>query len=275
MEKKSLSLNEKLELLKSNISELKEAAVAFSGGVDSTFLLKVTHEVLGSKALAVTIKASMVPESEINYCRDFTKKYNIKHEIIEADFRDIRGFAENPKDRCYICKKHLFGLIVNKAAQYRIQNILDGSNVDDMGDYRPGMKALEELGIISPLRNAGMTKADVRLLSKEMGLETWNKPAYACLASRIPYGQEITENKLKMVYEAEKYLMDMGFKQVRVRHHGDMARIEVPSEDRARFYDMQLMDIINDKFREIGFVYTALDLKGYRTGSMNEAILRR
>jgi uncharacterized protein len=181
-------------------------------------------------------------------------------------------FINNPVDRCYYCKKNIFSKIIEIAKKSNIEFIADGSNIDDMGDYRPGMKAVKELGVVSPLKEAGMGKDDIRLLSRELGLPTWDKPSYACLASRIPYGEKIDREKLEMVDKAEQYLISLGFRQLRVRHHGNMARIEVLSNERDRFFDTGLMDKVYEELKKIGFKYVALDLKGYRTGSMNEAI---
>ena len=196
----------------------------------------------------------------------------IKHIIIQSEELDIEGFTANPPNRCYLCKYELFSKIKEVAEKHRIQYIAEGSNIDDLGDYRPGMQAIKELGIISPLKDVGLGKDAIRKLSKQMGLPTWDKSAFACLASRFPYGMKITPDKLAMVDRAEQYLLNLGFKQVRVRHHGDTARIEVAGDERYKFFDLELMDNIYKQFQQIGFAYTSLDLKGYRTGSMNEVI---
>lgn len=263
----------KLKALQKYIGSMDSLAIGFSGGVDSTFLLKVAFDILGDKALAVMVSSSTLPAREFRAAIDFVTEIGINALVINTDELDIEGFADNPINRCYLCKKDLFTRIMAAARQREIQLVADGSNADDVSDHRPGMMALAELGIISPLREAGMTKQEIRLLSKEMHLSTWDKPALACLASRIPYGQKITREKLLMVDKAEQYLIDRGFQQIRVRHHGDIARIEVSPEERFRFVDENLMDQIDEKFREIGFAYTALDLKGYRTGSMNEKLI--
>lgn len=271
----SMTINEKMELLKSNIGKMGKLVVAFSGGVDSTFLLKVAHDVLKEEVIAVTARSSTYPEREYREAVDFVEKLGIKHITIISEELDIEGFSKNPVDRCYHCKKELFSKIQVVAEQNGIGFIADGSNVDDLDDYRPGMMALKELSIVSPLREAGMTKDDIRILSRDMELPTWDKQAFACLSSRFPYGNEITREKLSMVDKAEQYLLDLGFRQVRVRHHGEIARIEVAVYERSRFFDEELMDKVYARFKEIGFAYTALDLKGYRTGSMNETILNK
>ena len=193
--------------------------------------------------------------------------------VIVSEELDIDGFSRNPVNRYYYCKKELFSKIRDIAVENDIQYIADGSNVDDLGDYRPGMMAVKELEVVSPLREVGMTKEDIRILSMEMNLPTWDKPTFACLSSRFPYGQEITREKLEMVDKAEQFLLDEGYKQMRVRHHGEIARIEVPAAERLKFFDEELMERVYAEFKKIGFSYTALDLKGYRTGSMNETIL--
>jgi uncharacterized protein len=267
-----MALYRKLKALQNMIKSMDGLAIAFSGGVDSTFLLKVAHEILGDRVIAVTASSSTYPAREFRAATDFAHEAGIKHLIIASEELDIEGFADNPVNRCYLCKRELFTQIVNIADENNIKLVADGSNIDDSRDYRPGMKALGELGIISPLREVDMTKEDIRTLSKDMHLPTWDKPAFACLASRFPYGQKINREKLAMVDKAEQYLLDRGFRQIRVRHHGDIARIEVSPQERTRFVEEKLMDEVDEQFRQIGFAYTALDLKGYRTGSMNEKI---
>ena len=265
-------LDEKLELLKDIIRKKGSAAVAFSGGVDSTFLIRVAKEVLGDKLIAVTATSSTYPERELNEAIKYAKDFGVKHIIISSEELDIEGFASNPKNRCYYCKKELFTKVKEVALENGVEYVFDGSNLDDNGDYRPGMLAAKELLVVSPLKEAGLTKKDIRDLSKEYGLATWNKPAFACLSSRFPYGNKITLPKLKMIDKAEQFLLDMGIKQVRVRHHGEIARIEVAPEEREKFFNIEFMDKISSKFKEIGFIYTTLDIAGYRTGSMNEVL---
>ena len=267
-----MELQDAFKQLKCHIEKMGSLAVAYSGGVDSTFLLKIAHDVLQDRAIAVTARSSTYPEREFKEAVEFTRRTGIKHIIIQSEELEIEGFTNNPPNRCYLCKYELFSKIKEVAEKYNIQYIAEGSNIDDIGDYRPGMRAIKELGIISPLKDVGLGKYAIRKLSKKMGLPTWDKPAFACLASRFPYGEKITKEKLTMVEKAEQYLLKLGFKQVRVRYHGDIARIEVAETERLKFFDLELMDKIYKQFKKIGFAYTALDLKGYRTGSMNEVI---
>lgn len=267
-----MMLEEKFEKLKLILTNLKSVVVAFSGGVDSTFLIRVAHDVLGDKVIAVTARSSTYPEREFKESVKYAEIIGVKHIVIVSEELEIEGFAQNPINRCYYCKKELFSKINDIGDQNGIQYVLDGANYDDQNDYRPGMIAAKELNVISPLKEAGLTKNDIRELSKRMDLPTWNKPAFACLSSRFPYGNEITEKKLSMVDKAEQFLLDIGFKQVRVRLHGEIARIEVSPEERERFFSTNIMDKINQELVKIGFSYVTVDLRGYRTGSMNEVI---
>ncbi len=269
-----MDAHEKLEVLKKNIKARGNLAVAFSGGVDSTFLIKVASQVLGKKAVAITARAVAFPSKEFEEAVAFTKEIGVQHIIIDADVFAFPHFSENPKERCYYCKKAIFGKIIEAAKMHDIDTIADGSNVDDDSDYRPGMKAIAELKVISPLKEVGLTKEEIRLLSKEMGLPTWDKQSSACLASRIPYGQPITKENLSMVERAENYLATLGFKQVRVRHHNDLARIEVGADEQSRFCESNLMQQVHAELKKIGYTFVALDMQGYRMGSMNEAILK-
>lgn len=262
----------KLTQLKERISSLGSLAIAFSSGVDSTFLLKAAHEALGEHALAITAKSSSFPKRELEESISFCKEENIRQIIFTSRELDVKGFRQNPPNRCYLCKKAFLEKVKEIAASHGITHVAEGSNVDDEGDYRPGMKAVAELGILSPLREVGLTKQEIRSLSKEMGLPTWEKPSFACLSSRFPYGEEITEKKLAMVEQAEQLLLELGFAQFRVRIHGAMARVEVLPEDFPKLIQAGTREKITGRFREIGFVYTAVDLEGYRTGSMNEIL---
>jgi len=268
----NILLQEKFQILKDNMKKRGSAAIAFSGGVDSTFLVKVAHEILQDRMIAVTATSSTYPERELKEAIKYAKDMGVKHLIISSEELDIEGFASNPTNRCYYCKKELFSKINAIAKENGVKYVFDGSNIDDDGDFRPGMQAARELEVISPLKEAKLTKDDIRELSKELGLPTWNKPAFACLSSRFPYGNEITAPKLKMVDEAEQFLLDMGIRQVRVRHHGEIARIEVAPEERVQFFDNEVMDRIGERFKQIGFTYVTLDILGYRTGSMNEVL---
>lgn len=264
---------EKLEKLEDIIRNLGSVLIAFSGGVDSTFLLKVCLDVLGKdKVLAVTARSSTYPARELEEAKALALKLGARHEIIESEELAVPGFSENPPERCYYCKKELFGKLVRMARERGFNFVADGSNADDTGDFRPGMKAKDELGVVSPLKEAGLTKAEIRNFSREMGLPTWDKPSFACLASRFPYGEKITAEKLDRVGKAEELLDALGFTQYRVRSHGDLARIEVLPDEIDRFFDSSLREKVTKEFKKLGFVYVSLDLTGYRTGSMNESL---
>lgn len=262
----------KLDRLKSYLRGLGSLAVGFSGGVDSTFLLFVAHEVLGERAIAVTESDPAVPGREVDEAKAFCESKGIRQIVFTADPLQEEGYRKNSADRCYFCKRLIFSEIRKIAFENGIEYVAEGSNIDDLGDYRPGLRAASELGIVAPLREAGLTKSDIRDLSKEMGLPTWNKPAYACLASRFVYGEEITKEKLLMVEQAEQFLIGLGFVEERVRMHGSLARIEVPAKDIARLASDEIRGKIYGRFKEIGFTYVSLDLNGYRTGSMNETL---
>ena len=262
----------KLERLRERLRVIGSAAVAFSSGVDSTFLLRVAHEELGERVVAATIRSHTFPKRELDEAAAFCRAEGVRHKIIDSEELDIPGFAENPPDRCYHCKRELFSKLLAFARENGLAAVLEGSNLDDDGDYRPGRRAIRELGIVSPLHEAGLTKAEIRALSREMGLPTSNKPSFACLASRFPYGERITAAALERVEKAEQWLLDagLGLTQLRVRSHGNLARIEVPSDAiphlAARAAEIAAV------FKDFGFAYVALDLRGYRTGSMNEVL---
>ncbi|MBU3154604.1 ATP-dependent sacrificial sulfur transferase LarE [Clostridium estertheticum] len=267
-----MELEMKFQKLKDSIQGLGSVAIAYSGGVDSTFLLKVAADVLGNKVIAITAKSTTYPEREFKEAVKYIGDIGAKHIVIISEELEIEGFAKNPIDRCYFCKKELFSKVRKVADDNNINAVLDGSNADDVSDYRPGMKAANELKVISPLKDAGLTKDNIRELSKRLGLPTWNKPAFACLSSRFPYGNEITVEKLSMVERAEQFLLDLGFRQIRVRHHGDIARVEVNAQERKKFFSTEIMDKVANELKNIGFKYVTLDLLGYRTGSMNEVL---
>ncbi len=264
------------ELLK-RIAELKSVAVAFSSGVDSAFLLYAAKEALGDNVVALTGVSPFFPEREKKEAQVFCQDLGVKQILVEIIPEDIPEFSNNSKNRCYYCKRYLFTNFITAARNMNIYSVIDGTNADDTGDFRPGMRALEELNIVSPLKDAGFSKKEIRELSVRFGLSTWDKPSFACLASRIPYGQNITVNKLSMVEHGENYLLELGFKQFRVRLHEDisgsyLARIEVLSEDMKRLNDERFRHDIYARFKELGFAYTSMDLMGFRSGSLNETI---
>ena len=253
------SLDIKLERLKADLIKKGNITIALSGGVDSVFLVCFAKETLGDRVLAVTGTAANFAPDETEYARKLCQRLGVAHKVISVDVMNI--LKDNPKDRCYHCKKAIFSELLKSGT-----NLADGTNLDDMSDYRPGLKALEELGIWSPLRDAGLTKSEIRQALKLRNIDIWDKPAFACLASRIPYGEEITEAKLEAVYKVESALRQMGFTQFRARHHGEIVRIELlPTE-----WDVSSFKAIDEAGRAAGFKFTALDLQGYKMGRMNE-----
>ena len=264
-----MTIDEKIQRLKQNLAGMQSVLVAFSGGVDSTFLLKMAFDQLGDKVLAVTATSATYPRKELLEAQEFCLSLGAKHMIIPVDQLQVPDFANNPYDRCYLCKRHLFEHLRELSCSLDIKAVADGSNLDDRQDFRPGMQAIKELGIATPLLDAGLNKGEIRQLSQEMGLPTWNKPASACLASRFPFGEPISSARLSMIEQAEDYLRDYGFKQVRVRVHGDLARIEVGIEERNLMVSLENMDKVSKYLKELGFAFVTMDLNGYQSGCFN------
>lgn len=268
-----MNINKKYESLRVKLLELDKVAIGFSGGVDSTFLLKVAFDTLGKdNVLAVTVDSVVNSKDEISATSEYCEKEGIRKIVLRLNVFDIENFENNPPDRCYICKKVVFTEIIRVAKEYGIKFVADGSNFDDINDYRPGGRAIHELGVLSPLKEAQLTKEEIRKLSKEKNIPTWDKLPMPCFATRFPYNTKITKEKIIMVEAAEKFIREQGFKQLRVRIINDTAKIEVAENERIKFADPQLMDTIVHKLEEIGFLNVTLDLKGYRVGSMNEAL---
>ncbi|WP_297638058.1 ATP-dependent sacrificial sulfur transferase LarE [uncultured Clostridium sp.] len=259
----------KLEELKNYIKSLEKVAIAFSGGVDSTFVLKVASEVLGKNAVAITIESPYIPKWEIREAKQLAKEFGCTHKIIKFD-EILEEVKFNAPNRCYLCKKKLFKAILEEARNLNIKYVIDGTNIDDTKDYRPGLKALEELSIKSPLKELSITKQEIRDFSKELKLPTFNKPSYSCLLTRLESGIEVTEDKLRRTEEAELILHSYGFKAVRVRNHGDLARIEVNKEDLERILNRDLLKEISDKIKNVGYKFVSLDMDGYNMGSFNK-----
>lgn len=267
-----INMKTKQENLKELIKSYGKLAVAFSSGVDSTYLLKVAHDVLGDNVIAITVTSHSFPQREAREADEFCKSNGIKQFVVASDELAIEGFRDNPPNRCYICKREIFTKILSVAKANGIDVVAEASNMDDNGDYRPGHIAIKELGIKSPLREAQLYKKEIRALSEELNLPTWNKPSFACLASRFVYGEPITAEKLDMVDKAEQLLMERGFRQFRVRIHGNLARIEVEPAEFDKIMQPELRETISKSLKEYGFAYVSLDLQGYRTGSMNETL---
>jgi uncharacterized protein len=240
--------------------------------VDSTLLLKVAKDVLENEVLAVTASSTVYPSEEIKQAKTLAQSFKARHEIIKTRELTNPKFVSNPEDRCYWCKKELFAELTSIASENNLNCVVDGSNFDDLDDFRPGMKAARESGVRSPLQEVMLTKADIRSMSKRMGLPTWSKPSLACLASRLPYGTRITKDRLIRIDRAERFLKDLGFTHVRVRHHDTIARIEVPEVDIARLVSDKSRSQILSHFKALGYTYVTVDLEGYRTGSLNEAL---
>lgn len=265
-------IQKKYSKLKKLVVDMESVVVAFSGGVDSTFLLKVCSDLLNEKALAVTATSPTYPSFEFEEAKKLAADMGCRHDVIDSNELDIPGFSENSPLRCYFCKSELFGLLKDKALELGISHVVDGTNCDDLSDYRPGKKAAEELAVRSPLVEAGLGKDEIRELSRSLGLSTWNKPSFACLSSRFPYGTDITYDRVKMVGNCEDILRELSLGQFRVRYHDEIARIEINKSE----FDKLLSDDVRERvvagFKEQGFKYVAFDLEGYRTGSMNEVL---
>ncbi len=266
----NLEENVKYNNLLTYLKRYKSIAVAFSGGVDSTFLLAVSQTAIKDRLIALTIRTPYIPNWEISEAAQFVSDKGITHKIIDLPF--IQKLKPNPKDRCYWCKTYLFQNLLKETKSLGYEVLMDGTNYDDLSDYRPGLQALKELGIVSPFLELKITKDEIRRFSQTLKLPTWEKPAYACLLTRIPYGQEIINGELKRIEQAEVYLMQMGFKGHRVRLHGDLARIEFQQSDFEKVLQKELFNAISAKMKEIGFTYITLDMEGYRTGSHNESL---
>lgn len=262
-------LEKKYQTLLGMLQSLGNVAVAFSGGVDSAFLLRAAKEALGEQVMAITAQSPAFPESEARDAQEFCECYGIRQITFSFDSLKIPEFRSNPRDRCYHCKKALLTEMRLLITENGFDTLAEGSNMDDTGDYRPGMRAITELGIISPLKEAGFFKEEIRALSHSLGLSTADKPSYACLATRIPYGDEITREKLGRIEQAERLLHELGFRQARVRVHETLARIEIMPEQFEKIMQSDIREKITRQMKAYGFSYVSLDLQGYRTGSMN------
>lgn len=262
-------LKQKYDLLTERLRGFGSAILAYSGGVDSTLLLKVAKDVLGDKVIAATATSPTYPDYELADAEGMARQLGVRHVVFSSNELEIPGFAQNSTERCYHCKKELFQILKEEARRLGFNTLMDGSNQDDLKDFRPGRQAAKELTVRSPLAEAGLTKADIRELSRALSLPTWNKPSFACLSSRFPFGTEITPERLSQVDHCERLLRSLGFSQVRVRYHHDIARIEVEEKEIERFLDSNLRHQVVEGFESFGFKFVAVDLKGYRTGSLN------
>lgn len=266
------SPHEKEAQLESFVGRYDRVIVAFSGGVDSSYLAFITHRVLGERSRAVTALSPSVSEIQKEQALSFARTYGLNHSVIHTQEMENAGYTSNPANRCYFCKTELYSYLQRLRDEWQVQAIFDGSNTDDLGDYRPGRKAADEQSVRSPFIEVGLSKEEIRLLSKKWGLPTWDQPAMPCLSSRFPYGVAITEEKLRQVDRAESFLRKLGLKNFRVRHHETLARIEVDRNEMARLLDANMFDRINRELRSLGYQYVTLDLQGFRSGSLNEVL---